>query len=214
MFKKLFFKLRHQGEMNMSNAAQKTLENQKGFSLVELMIVVAIIGLLAAIGIPQYTKFQARARTSEAKAALGGLYTAEASFFQEWNCYVSDLRNIGFGVTGANLRYVTGFDTAITANPGGCNTGAPPHGGADYNLTDGNGTAGVLASISPGATWAITPANSRTAVAANDVTPTATVFTAASAGDPKNTITNPASTAQDVWTIDQNKSLSSVIVGF
>ena len=90
--------------------------NNKGFSLVELMIVVAIIGLLAAIGVPQYAKFQARARQSEAKAALGAIYSASQSFFQEWNCYSSDLRNIGFGVTGTSLRYFTGF-AASTAVP-------------------------------------------------------------------------------------------------
>ena len=61
----------------------KKLISNKGFSMIELMVVVAIIGVLAAIGIPQYSKFQAKARQSEAKLALAALFTAEESFRQE-----------------------------------------------------------------------------------------------------------------------------------
>ncbi|RME15975.1 MAG: prepilin-type N-terminal cleavage/methylation domain-containing protein, partial [Bdellovibrio sp.] len=79
-----------------------------GFSLVELMVVVAIIALLAAIAVPQYQKFQAKAKQSEAKTNLGGLYTAEQAFFTEWNQYFADFRDIGYEVRG-NLYYNVGF---------------------------------------------------------------------------------------------------------
>ena len=48
---------------------------QKGFTLIELMIVIAIIGILAAIAIPQYQNYTARAQVSEAMTLLGGLKT-------------------------------------------------------------------------------------------------------------------------------------------
>ena len=55
----------------------------KGFTLIELMIVVAIIGILAAIAIPNFLRFQARARQSEAKTNLKAVFTANKSMFAE-----------------------------------------------------------------------------------------------------------------------------------
>jgi len=61
--------------------------NQKGFTLIELMIVVAIIGILAAIAIPNFLKFQAKSKMSEAKTNLGAIYTGQLSYFGEQNSY-------------------------------------------------------------------------------------------------------------------------------
>jgi type IV pilus assembly protein PilA len=69
---------------------------KSGFTLVELMIVVAIIGILAAIAIPNFMKFQARAKRSEAKQNLKALFTAERSIFTEKDNYSSALLEIGF----------------------------------------------------------------------------------------------------------------------
>ncbi|MGE5699607.1 MAG: type IV pilin protein [Deltaproteobacteria bacterium] len=63
------------------------MKGKKGFTLIELMIVVAIIGILAAIAIPNFLKFQAKSKQSEAKTNLKGIYTAETGYFGENNAY-------------------------------------------------------------------------------------------------------------------------------
>ena len=77
----------------------------KGFSLVELMIVVAIIGILSAVAIPNFMKFQAKSRQTEAKTNLKGVHTAITSYFAEKNKLPSTTTKIDqiFGVSGDNL---------------------------------------------------------------------------------------------------------------
>jgi type IV pilus assembly protein PilA len=60
-----------------------------GFTLIELMIVVAIIGILAAIAIPNFLRFQLKAKSSEGKTNLAAIRTAEESYFAEYGNYVS-----------------------------------------------------------------------------------------------------------------------------
>ena len=74
-----------------------------GFTLIELMIVVAIIGILAAIAIPNFLKFQAKSKQSEAKTNLKGIYTAETGFFGEVNSY-GDFQTVNWEPVG-NSRY-------------------------------------------------------------------------------------------------------------
>ena len=93
----------------------KTLKRQDGFTLVELMVVVAIIGLLSAVAVPNFKKYQAKAKISEAKLQLSALYTAEASFFSDYNMYAHCLTYMGFdpGPEMANRYYAIGFVTPV-----------------------------------------------------------------------------------------------------
>jgi type IV pilus assembly protein PilA len=76
---------------------------KKGFTLVELMIVVAIIGILAAIAIPNFIKFQARSKQSEVKSNLKAYFTAQKAYYGEKDRY-SASSDIGFAPE-ANNRY-------------------------------------------------------------------------------------------------------------
>src|SRR5688572_6128109 len=66
----------------------KRLKGQKGFTLIELMIVVAIIGILAAIAIPNFLTYQLKSRQSEAKTNLQAIKTSAVAFQSERGCYI------------------------------------------------------------------------------------------------------------------------------
>ncbi|GAB6076350.1 type IV pilin protein [Desulfurobacterium crinifex] len=72
--------------MLVRELVQKT--RREGFSLVELMVVVAIIAILAAIAIPQYKKYQLKAKTSEAKMNIGAIRSAEEAYSAENDYYI------------------------------------------------------------------------------------------------------------------------------
>jgi prepilin-type N-terminal cleavage/methylation domain-containing protein len=83
--------------MKVGRSMFRRTKDQKGFSLVELMVVVAIIGILAALAVPRFQTFQAKARQSEAKTNLSHIYTLEQAYHGENTAYVAFN-----GVTSAN----------------------------------------------------------------------------------------------------------------
>ena len=81
---------------------------QKGFTLIELMIVVAIIGILAAIALPAYQDYTIRARVSEGIMAAGACKTAVAEYAASRGSLPADLATSGCQPT--NTKYVAGLD--------------------------------------------------------------------------------------------------------
>lgn len=64
-------------------------QKNAGFSLVELMIVVAIIGVLAALAVPKFKTFQAKARQAEVKTNLTHIYTLEEAYYGDNEAYIA-----------------------------------------------------------------------------------------------------------------------------
>lgn len=80
-------------------------KKEKGFTLIELMIVVAIIGILAAIAIPNFMRYQAKAKQSEAKANLGSIYTSEITFRAEKDRYAQTIAGLLDWASAGTTRY-------------------------------------------------------------------------------------------------------------
>ncbi len=90
---------------------------QQGFTLIELMIVVAIIGILAAIAIPAYQDYTVRAQVSEGLNLGGGAKTAVTEFFQDRGAWPTNNTEAGLDATPTNIKgkYVK----SVTVTAGG-----------------------------------------------------------------------------------------------
>jgi len=93
--------------------------NQKGFTLIELMIVVGIIGILVSIAAPNFSRYQSKARQSEAKIALAAVYGSEKAFYSEYAAYIGSMDAIGYSPEGARRFYSVGWSAAQGTNPTG-----------------------------------------------------------------------------------------------
>lgn len=111
-----------------------------GFTLIELMIVVAIIGVLAAIAIPAYQAHMIKSKQVEAKTTLGAVYTNEVIYLSENGTYSGDPVAIGLDMEGKKLYGAVAFS----------------------NITAGTFTATVTANLDNDATideWVLTEAD-------------------------------------------------------
>lgn len=177
----------------------KIVRNKQGFSLIELMIVVAIIGILATIAVPNFTKFQNKAKQAEARANLSAIYSAHKAFFAEWNAYRGVMADMGYIPEGRINYYLhTGGVGAAPANLPGFTA-----------ATTGMGVGCVATNCGAGATQLpnLQLANSHVAGGAVNMVAPFNAFTA-TANAALTTVAN------DRWTINQNKVLTNTMPNF
>ncbi|RRJ82281.1 type IV pilin protein [Aestuariirhabdus litorea] len=90
------------------------MQPQKGFSLIELMIVVAIVAVIAAIAIPNYQESVRKSNRSDGKAALANAATLQERFFTRNNRYSNAMADIGGNVSAEGYYNLSVDNTAAT----------------------------------------------------------------------------------------------------
>ena len=159
----------------------KTSKGQQGFTLIELMIVVGIIGVLAAMAVPNFLTYQGKAKQAEAKTSLAAIFTSAVAFQAETTSHTyapAAIGLIGYQTSGQS-RYSLWY--AVDATVGGPGPGTP--------LT----FAGAPAAVAGSCDTAVVPAVGAV-VAASPMG-----FTAAAKGNIDGDI------ACDEWTINDQR---------
>jgi type IV pilus assembly protein PilA len=91
-------------------------KNEKGFTLIELMIVIAIIGILAAIAIPQFSAYRKRSYNAAAQSDLRNMATAQEAYFVDNSTYADAEGDL----TGTTYGFFTSSDVVVDIS--GANT--------------------------------------------------------------------------------------------
>lgn len=110
----------------MKNNKNYQCMTQKGFTLIEIMITVAILGIISAIALPSYTEHVKKGKRSDAKVELLRLAQMQESYFVQNLSYAKDLTQLGFGANTIDSDKQL-YDLVMGGvTPVGCNPAAVP----------------------------------------------------------------------------------------
>jgi type IV pilus assembly protein PilA len=190
---------------------ENRIGNTEGFTLVELMVVVGIVGIMSSIAVPSYQAFTAKARQTEAKILLSSIYSLERSFQIENETYTTCLASAGFdhGLS-TKYYYAIGFTTPATTC-GGTGTSDCHF----LNLSSGSPTPCTAGAFPAGGFFPANAAVAGAPVSFSRFKSTTTTsissnqFKIAAAGS----ISSMGATIADVWTIDETRTLAHVQTG-
>lgn len=174
------------------------LNNFKGFSLVELLIVVGIIGALASFAIPQYQVYQSKSKQKEAATLLASFYTAAQAAQAELGSYPGNFVSMGWSPGGVIHYRVSSADNGTALPPGGLEETAC--------VVTSATCIGTIASFKK---WSEETARPGFKVSAPTATATVgdAVFFVVASGIIKS------DGGVDEWTIDQSKAFTNSISG-
>jgi len=195
-------------------------KNNKGFTLIELMVVVGIIGIITGIAVPSFQRFTARAKQANARTELSAIYGMERAFFTEFGAYHANLTVIGYAPDGVPLTaegcldggavgqwpvryYRSGFN-------GVAQTDVPGLGGAVANLPCSGSAFPTEVPSKAAATDAALNLNVGAIVDSAIPVPAAgaqATFVAGASG-------RIGGQRDDRWTITQNKQLVNTQIGY
>ena len=119
------------------------MKKRNGFTLLEMMIVVVILGILSAVALPMYSNYVKKSRTAEAKVALGDIRIAQRMYYDSRMYYATDLSVLNWkldgATTGTNVGKGPAFYTFATGANGSTartpNTGTVPEGMDFFGMT-------------------------------------------------------------------------------
>lgn len=185
------------------------LKSERGFTLVELMVVVAIIGILSAIAVPNFKKYQAKSKQSEAKIQLAAIYSAEVGTSADYDTYGTCLPEMGYEQSPRGY-YLVGFNAGYDASAqfSGCTAGTAA---TVATSTPTQVAFGALKFTSPPLIYLAAVNADRTAtISYASAVANQTRFVASAEGS----IASNGANTRDIWWIDQTKKLSNSSIGY